>query len=216
MKKSLFNILAALLIILAGCSAGYETVSWPQTIQTMMKRYLLVRIGSGWGSAVDLGGGYALTARHVVYDDSVPEPTIILLSALAGFNTAFIIDNNPSLAQSLDIALLRWPVFNHKAVSFSDNIMIGEPVFWLQPLPGSLSNGQLEIVINTAFVNWLNDTSFTVTLPFLPSCSGSAIYNLKGEIVGIATGYYNYGHSPLYGIAIRSGVIGTLITTTNQ
>jgi S1-C subfamily serine protease len=209
--KKLFAIAIVTSFLFSGCFSSRlpTTQNLMPLTYAMERRYILVSTTYNWGSAVDIGNGYALTAGHVVYKDGTCDNSIQLLSA-NGSQGCFVVDTVS------DVALLRWPV-NSPPMQFSSAVSVGERVYWFQPMLSSLrSGGARKFFLNSAFVNSVNSDEITFTLPVLPSCSGSALFNAHGQIIGIVTSYLSYEvtpdfYLPSYGVAVPYAVFQRLI-----
>lgn len=97
----------------------------------------------------------------------------------------------------VDLAIARTSLRNTLPVTLgdSDKVFVGENVLVMGNSPGwegTLSSGAITHVRKAADL-----TLIQVTAPILPGCSGGPVFNISGEVVGIATAFLGPAHFAL-------------------
>jgi hypothetical protein len=84
----------------------------------------------------------------------------------------------------------------------SDKVLVGERILIMGNSPGwegTLSSG---IITHVRMAG--NLTLIQVSAPILPGCSGAPVFNISGEVIGIATAYLDTAHFVLPANSLRS------------
>ena len=128
------------------------------------------------------GGALVMTAAHNINSEN-----FLLIEANNAIRIAELVYSDPST----DIAILLVPEIAdwNKAYKIvpSDTLKIGDDISCIcSPKTAYLNNTKLEGKITNLKVNGISNQYLTMTdLPLSPGCSGSPIFNKRGQVVGM-------------------------------
>jgi len=171
----------------------------------MISRYVIVWTDDGFGSGVQIGNKYVITAQHVV----------INCSHWAIINDE-LIDSVVSVVDSVeDQALLKGTYCKSKSpIVVNQHVYLGEIIYWIQPLTfyDSLNVPHLHLYHNTGYINRIYTNHFSINQAILPGASGSGVFNTDGELIGIIEKSVGIDNQIVYGVAAQVSAFETLLT----
>lgn len=168
--RAVFVSISILLMVLGGCylpsTRPYEIVS---------SRYGLILAGERWGSTVNIGNSYCLTANHVVSETNE--------ALYADHDVALVLCQKP-----MDTLITNYIV------------SLGQTVYWMQP---AWAESTINIYSLSGNIILVNDSEFVIDKPVFPGASGSGVFNERGELVGVIVQLKSFHEQITYGVAVR-------------
>lgn len=187
MKKLLISILFVVLTFATSLSSAGQKLSPPEIMEKYGNAVVLIasqkndkEFGLGSGFIVK-SDGVIVTNYHVIEGAS---PVVVKLKNGDIYEDVLLIDCN----EREDIAVLKIKGFDLPSVNLgnSNNVRVGERVIVIGNPHG------LENTISDGLLSQMRDTGqgyklHQISAPISPGSSGSPVFNLCGEVIGIAT-----------------------------
>jgi S1-C subfamily serine protease len=166
-----------------------ENLTIPQIVQEWGDSVVLVKSFGKEGEQIGLGSGFVITRKggiitnyHVV--ESAFSVTIGLSNGKSYNNVSYITGDS-----SIDIVVLnidaKDEILTPLIIGDSDNLQVGEQVLAIGNPYGwrnTLSDGLISGIREIEGLKLLQ-----ITAPISPGSSGGALFNMKGEVIGITT-----------------------------
>jgi len=163
----------------------------------IFNRYVLVLVEEGYGSGVILNSSSVESLHHVVSDSG---------------NIILLYKSNKQFGKRIykigDLYLLN-ALFCIDDININNSIEIGEEIFWIQPI--MMKDNQIYLFLNSGRISHFNKDSFTIDVPVFPGASGTGVFNIMGELIGIIDYYRMFGVQIAYGNAIRVNHVQNLL-----
>lgn len=164
----------------------------------VVERSALITTRSGMGSAVSLGRGYYLTAKHVVFDDATGKPKpFVLVTGSFKDSAARVLDTLG------DIALVRITRDTLTPLVFLGNVRLGEEIEFVQPFSDE-EDTSTKTFLWSGRVSRIEKITFSVDRPIFPGASGGGVFNAMNELIGINVETFSTENQNVQGVAIRN------------
>ncbi|MFA6407585.1 MAG: hypothetical protein WCV80_02665 [Candidatus Paceibacterota bacterium] len=200
--------------IFEGCATTEVSIKNEKTMgelaELVQNRFAVVRAYNDSeiisSSAVSMGNGFFLTTYHSLIhkENNMVLPFYVRRGILCDTIPYFISREN-------DMALF-W-----SSIGITDSILtprfnvnIGEQVSWVQPI--FHSNENLEIFFHVERISKTDSLRVFVDRPVFPGTSGSGLFDMNGNIIGIIDKlYYPHRDQVTYGSAIKIDLLEVIM-----
>lgn len=171
--KTLSILFSAL--IFSGCAIfprlsnhGYAV----RELKTIVNRLALIDTKDDvMGSAVNIGNGYFISARHIIIRDTSYAKFRIASEEGEDDNPIVVGDTN-------DVVLIKTSIKSKIKPIKIGVPLVGEKVVWMQMF--FYPNDQVTFFLNSGHISRVEYIDIYINEPFLPGMSGTGIFNLRG------------------------------------
>ena len=156
---------------------------------TLFERYATVKTANSTGSAISVGHGVFITATHVITSDS-----------FIVFNQRGVDKEPLRFLQFGDITIFKSDLDTNVAMVAIAEPKLGEKVYVLQPV---FTDAGVERLLFQGNVAYISKLYAMIDRPIFQGISGSGVYNMNGELIGMASQLYGIQGQVAFGIFLK-------------